>query len=94
MCAAAPDDSASDIRFERLIMELQQEIKDLYKRLASLTSGKKVKFTSKQIAKPGRRPEVGYGRTPFGSQCLAYLLDIDEDAAEETGAGVVNDDVE
>lgn len=89
--AAATDDSAADIRFDRLILELQSEVTELNKKLADSIAGKRVKTGSKRISKPGRHPEVGYGRTPFGSECLAYLLDIEQEAAEAVGGEVVED---
>ena len=88
---AAVDDYAADDRHDKLIMELQEEIKKLQ---AVIADPKRARYRAQKLAKPGRAPEPGYVRTRFGRLCLDYLDAIDSEAERQQDAAAEADQPE
>ena len=78
---AAQDGTADIVRYDRLIMEIQGELNKLIEIALKPPKDGRIS-TSKRprnLERPGSPSRVGWVIMPFGSHCLAYLEDYDDE---------------
>jgi hypothetical protein len=78
---AAQDETADIVRYDRLIMEIQGELNKLIDIALKPPKDGRIPASKRPrtLERPGSPSRVGWVITPFGSHCLAYLEDYDDE---------------